>query len=113
VIRAGLIKMLESERVYECAKCKHTFKVFSDTSMQQCTLTPPTSCPSVRANPCKGTSFTVVEGSRVCRDYQEIKIQEQIQTLEVRPQTQTPRLSGDQDPGADTDPGGKALNPNP
>ena len=91
VIRAGLIKMLESERVYECAKCKHSFKVFSDTSMQQCTLTPPTSCPSSRANPCKSTSFTVIEGSRVCRDYQEIKIQEQIQTLEVRPSTLNPK----------------------
>jgi DNA replicative helicase MCM subunit Mcm2 (Cdc46/Mcm family) len=77
VIRAGLIKMLESERfgrpllpaiiaalskdaylmatrsldifflfhrMYECAKCKHAFKVFADTSMQNSILIPPTSC---------------------------------------------------------------------
>jgi hypothetical protein len=30
--------------MYECAKCKHTFKVFADTSMQNSILTPPTSC---------------------------------------------------------------------
>eukprot|EP00281_Chroomonas_sp_CCMP1168_P034821 CAMPEP_0206243994 /NCGR_PEP_ID=MMETSP0047_2-20121206/17908_1 /ASSEMBLY_ACC=CAM_ASM_000192 /TAXON_ID=195065 /ORGANISM="Chroomonas mesostigmatica_cf, Strain CCMP1168" /LENGTH=655 /DNA_ID=CAMNT_0053669159 /DNA_START=13 /DNA_END=1977 /DNA_ORIENTATION=+ len=83
VIRAGLIKMLEAERTYECAKCKHEFKVFADTSMQQNMLNPPTSCPSVRIKPCKSTVFNIVEGSRVCTDYQEIKIQEQIQSLEV------------------------------
>ena len=43
----------------------------------------PHSCPAERAKPCKSTKFTVVEGTRVCRDYQEIKIQEQLSLLNV------------------------------
>ena len=43
----------------------------------------PYSCPAERAKPCKSTRFTVVEGTRVCRDYQEMKIQEQLSLLNV------------------------------
>ncbi len=43
----------------------------------------PHSCPAERAKPCKSTKFNVVEGTRVCRDYQEIKIQEQLSLLNV------------------------------
>lgn len=45
VIRSGAVKLLEGERIYECNKCKHRFKIFPDLetghSIQQ-----PTSCPS-------------------------------------------------------------------
>ena len=43
-----------------------------------------TVCPSsAKKAPCKSTSFTYVEDSRECIDYQEIKIQEQVQSLTV------------------------------
>ncbi|KAI5065345.1 hypothetical protein GOP47_0020040 [Adiantum capillus-veneris] len=82
VIRSGAIKLLEGERLYECNKCKHRFKIYPDletgNSLQQ-----PTSCPSQRTKPCLGTSFHAVEGTTVCHDYQEIKIQENVHTLGV------------------------------
>jgi DNA replicative helicase MCM subunit Mcm2 (Cdc46/Mcm family) len=36
---------------------------------------------SVNGKKCKGTLFTHIEGSRLCQDYQEVKIQEQVQRL--------------------------------
>ena len=43
-----------------------------------------TVCPSAgKKPPCKSTSFAYVEDSRECIDYQEIKIQEQVQSLSV------------------------------
>lgn len=70
VIRTGQIKMLESEREYSCDKCAHKFKVFADMDQHNGSLTPPTCCPAERAKPCKSTKFSVVDGSRICRDYQ-------------------------------------------
>ncbi|MCO5589374.1 hypothetical protein L7F22_043341 [Adiantum nelumboides] len=82
VIRSGAIKLLEGERLYECNKCKYRFKIYPDletgNSLQQ-----PTSCPSQRTKPCTGTSFHAVEGTTVCHDYQEIKIQENVHMLGV------------------------------
>jgi hypothetical protein len=47
----------------------------------------PRSCPSVGGGEggqsCKSTSFKVIEGSRVCIDYQEIRVQEGAQALEM------------------------------
>jgi len=83
VIRTGQIKMLESEREYACDKCAHRFKVFADMDQHNGSLMSPTCCPAERAKPCKSTKFSVVDGSRVCRDYQEIKIQEQLSHLTV------------------------------
>ncbi len=34
VIRTGIVKMLESEREYECAKCKSKFRVFSSIQVR-------------------------------------------------------------------------------
>ncbi|KAH9299790.1 hypothetical protein KI387_031472, partial [Taxus chinensis] len=82
VIRSGAIKMLEGEREYECAKCKHRFKVFPELETGN-TVRQPTSCPSQRVNICQGTSFKYVKDSKICRDYQEIKIQENMQSLGV------------------------------
>jgi MCM OB domain len=44
---------------------------------------PQSICPSSSKPPCKSTTFVYVEDSRECIDYQEIKIQEQMQTLTV------------------------------
>lgn len=82
VIRSGGIKMLEGEREYQCTKCKHRFKVFPELEAGNI-VRQPTSCPSQRANACQGSSFKYIEDSKVCHDYQEIKIQENMQALDV------------------------------
>ncbi|KAJ8275120.1 hypothetical protein COCON_G00097450 [Conger conger] len=68
VIRTSATKVLEFERDYMCAKCRHVFSARADFE-QFYSFTPPTRCPNE-------------EGS-TCRDYQEIKIQEQAQKLSV------------------------------
>ncbi len=81
MIRTGIVKMLEAEREYECSKCKHHFRVFSDMENNN-TITLPKTCASTdNGKKCKGTVFTYLEGSRVCQDYQEVKLQEQVQKL--------------------------------
>lgn len=40
-------------------------------------------CPSNKKPPCKSAAFVYVEDTRQCIDYQEIKIQEQVQSLTV------------------------------
>ncbi|XP_057860774.2 probable DNA helicase MCM9 isoform X4 [Cryptomeria japonica] len=82
VIRSGAIKMLEGEREYECTKCKHRFKVFPELETGN-TVRQPMSCPSQRVNRCQGTNFKYIEDSKMCHDYQEIKIQENMQSLGV------------------------------
>jgi len=81
VIRTGAIKMLEWERQMECAKCRHPFVVRADPE-QYNNFPRIVRCPSDKEPPCQGKTFRLVEGdSKLCRDYQEIKIQEQIQQL--------------------------------
>lgn len=46
-------------------------------------LTLPASCPSDRTKPCKSVTFNYVEESKICHDYQEIKIQEEMHGLGV------------------------------
>ncbi|KAG9451419.1 hypothetical protein H6P81_011384 [Aristolochia fimbriata] len=82
VIRSGGIKMIEGEREYECKKCKHLFKVYPEIETGNA-IKLPSSCPSKRDKPCEGTRFQFIEGSIVCHDYQEIKIQESTQVLGV------------------------------
>ncbi|XP_041662029.1 DNA helicase MCM9 [Cheilinus undulatus] len=83
VIRTSVAKVLEYERDYMCNKCRHVFTVQADFD-QFYTFVPPVSCP----NPdiCNSFKFTcLTDGSEpgACRDYQEIKIQEQVQRLSV------------------------------
>lgn len=82
VIRTGMIKMLEAEKEYQCAsaRCGHRFRVVADLS-QDGALEMPKRCPS--GGKCKCTSFDYVEGTRICCDYQELRIQEQMQSLSV------------------------------
>ncbi|GAQ89831.1 hypothetical protein (MCM9-like) [Klebsormidium nitens] len=82
IIRTGAVKMLEGEREYECAKCKLRFKVTPQLE-QDNKLTLPASCPSDRTKPCKSVTFNYVDESKVCHDYQEIKIQEEMHGLGV------------------------------
>lgn len=88
-IRTGAIKMLESEKMYQCAyaKCGHKFRVHADLE-QGGVVEMPTKCPSSEfaatgQSRCKSTRFNFVEGSLICSDYQEIRIQEKPQSLGV------------------------------
>lgn len=62
-----------------CTKCRHVFKVHADFD-QFYTFSAPVSCPNPSG--CNSMKFSSLsEGSEpaACRDYQEIKIQEQVQ----------------------------------
>ncbi|XP_008581458.1 PREDICTED: DNA helicase MCM9 [Galeopterus variegatus] len=84
VIRTSPVKVLEFERDYMCNKCKHVFVVKADFE-QYYTFYRPSSCPSLES--CDSSKFTCLSGLSSsptrCRDYQEIKIQEQVQRLSV------------------------------
>ncbi|XP_024147243.1 DNA helicase MCM9 [Oryzias melastigma] len=83
VIRTSVAKVLEYERDYMCTKCRHVFKVHADFD-QFYTFSAPVSCPNPSG--CNSMKFSSLsEGSEpaACRDYQEIKIQEQVQRLSV------------------------------
>ncbi|KAF7647718.1 hypothetical protein LDENG_00167900, partial [Lucifuga dentata] len=83
VIRTSATKVLEHERDYICTKCRHVFTVQAVFD-QFYTFVPPTACPN--PNGCNSYKFSCLsEGSEpaACRDYQEIKIQEQVQRLSV------------------------------
>ncbi|XP_036271332.1 DNA helicase MCM9 isoform X12 [Pipistrellus kuhlii] len=84
VIRTSLVKILEFERDYMCNKCKHVFAVKADFE-QYYTFCRPSACPSLES--CDSSKFTCLSdlssSPTKCRDYQEIKIQEQVQRLSV------------------------------
>ncbi|KAL4649122.1 DNA helicase MCM9 [Arapaima gigas] len=84
VIRTSVTKVLEYERDYMCTRCKHVFTIQADFE-QFYIFTPPASCPSEEG--CNSFKFSCLsDGSSSpssCRDYQEIKIQEQAQRLSV------------------------------
>ncbi|XP_038972914.1 probable DNA helicase MCM9 isoform X2 [Phoenix dactylifera] len=82
VVRSGAIKMIELERLYECRKCKHRFKVYPELETGN-SIRLPASCPSRESKSCEGTHFQYVEDSKVCHDYQEIKIQESTRLLGI------------------------------
>ncbi|XP_040454217.1 DNA helicase MCM9 isoform X1 [Falco naumanni] len=84
VIRTSLVKVLEFERSYICNKCKHVFVVRADFE-QYYSFCRPSAC--LNEEGCNSTKFTCLSGTSssptCCRDYQEIKIQEQVQRLSV------------------------------
>ncbi|NXN54565.1 MCM9 helicase, partial [Rynchops niger] len=84
VIRTSLVKVLEFERSYICNKCKHVFVVKADFE-QYYAFCRPSAC--LNEEGCNSTKFTCLSGTTSspasCRDYQEIKIQEQVQRLSV------------------------------
>ncbi|XP_050805429.1 DNA helicase MCM9 isoform X1 [Gopherus flavomarginatus] len=84
VIRTSLVKVLEFERDYMCNKCKHVFVVKADFEQYYAFFRPLT-CPNEEG--CNSSKFSCLSGTSSvptsCRDYQEIKIQEQVQRLSV------------------------------
>ncbi|NXQ63418.1 MCM9 helicase, partial [Anthoscopus minutus] len=84
VIRTSSVKVLEFERSYICNKCKHVFAVKADFE-QYYAFCRPAACLSEEG--CNSTKFMCLSGTTsspaCCRDYQEIKIQEQVQRLSV------------------------------
>ena len=79
VIRTGIVKMLAAQHQFICTKCN--WPVFVQTSIE---LNYKMVRPTVCSNPdCPSTTFTFVENGTKFRNYQEIKIQEQIQRLQV------------------------------
>ncbi|XP_063166738.1 DNA helicase MCM9 isoform X2 [Candoia aspera] len=84
VIRTSLVKVLEFERDYMCNKCKHVFVIKADFE-QYYAFCRPLSCPG--KEDCTSSKFTCLSGTSCapsrCKDYQEIKIQEQVQRLSV------------------------------
>lgn len=89
VVRTGAIKMLETSREYQCNQCGHRFIVKSQIE-QDSRFELPNICPSSKSNGringlhrCKSRSISYVEGSKICGDYQEIRIQERVQNLDM------------------------------
>ncbi|XP_062344743.1 DNA helicase MCM9 [Cinclus cinclus] len=83
VIRTSSVKVLEFERSYICNKCKHVFVVKADFE-QYYAFCRPAAC--LNEEGCNSTKFMCLSGTSsptCCRDYQEIKIQEQVQRLSV------------------------------
>lgn len=84
VIRTGMKKMQEYQREYQCGRCGHRFMLQSDLE-QNSIIDLPKQCPSGGSGrkACKSSIFNYVEGSHVCRDYQELRVQEQVQKLTI------------------------------
>lgn len=84
VIRTGGVMMCEVDRTYSCAKCGHTFPLSGDIA-QRGEFRLPSVCPAQvpGRKACGGTRFNREERAFSCREYQEIKLQEQIKSLGV------------------------------
>ncbi|KAG0282923.1 DNA helicase mcm9 [Linnemannia gamsii] len=86
VVRTGVVKMLENKKPVVCLMCKGTFDVLADVE-QYNKVVMPTRCQAQgNPKPCHGYKFHMVEPPpgqlpEGCRDYQEIKIQEQTNKL--------------------------------
>ncbi|XP_042857902.1 DNA helicase MCM9-like [Penaeus japonicus] len=83
VVRTTTAKMLEYQKEFICAKCKHVFTVKADHD-QYYQLNKPGRCPN--PDSCYSNSFSILgEASHPIhtKDFQEIKIQEQVQKLVV------------------------------
>ncbi|XP_075059088.1 DNA helicase MCM9 isoform X2 [Mixophyes fleayi] len=83
VIRTSLVKVLEYEQDFMCNKCKHVLTVKADFE-QYYSFSPPIVCTNEEG--CNSNKFTCLSDASSpasCRDYQEIKIQEQVQRLSV------------------------------
>ncbi|KAG0000645.1 DNA helicase mcm9 [Entomortierella chlamydospora] len=78
--------MLENSKKFQCGTCKQRFEVLADVE-QYNQVSPPSRCLAKNnVRPCMGTKFQMIETPpgqmpEGCRDYQEIKIQEQTNKL--------------------------------
>ncbi|KAL0271705.1 UNVERIFIED_CONTAM: hypothetical protein PYX00_008712 [Menopon gallinae] len=80
VVKITSPKLLEYQRKYVCSKCHNTMTVVADYSFHY-TINPPSSC----SNGCKNCNFKPVkeQGEACFKDYQEIKVQEQVGKLNI------------------------------
>ncbi|KAG0366003.1 DNA helicase mcm9 [Gamsiella multidivaricata] len=84
--RTGVVKMLENSKRFYCPTCKQQFEVLADVE-QYNQVVQPTKCQATtNVRPCTGNRFRLIETPpgqlpEGCRDYQEIKIQEQTNKL--------------------------------
>ncbi|XP_045496296.1 DNA helicase MCM9-like isoform X2 [Colias croceus] len=83
VVRVTQTKMLEYQRKYVCMKCKYENSVEADFENRYI-LRAPTKCGNTESR-CKCSTFTQVNmvSREYCKDYQEIKIQEQVNKLSI------------------------------
>ncbi|KNC49580.1 DNA replication licensing factor MCM9 [Thecamonas trahens ATCC 50062] len=79
IIRTGMLKSLEAEREYECSKCKTIVTAAADLERYN-VINKPSRCTNTD---CASTSFTLFSELGLCRDYQEIKLQEKMTSLAV------------------------------
>lgn len=82
VSRSGSINVLEAVRQFECEKCGHQFTVEAEIEAGA-TIQLPSTCPSSHAKPCKGSSFRHMTELQKHSDFQEVRLQEKSQNLEV------------------------------
>ena len=83
IVKTGSVRMLEVSKMYECQnrKCLNRFTVVSDPE-QDNIIVQPAVCPGFDfSGKCKSTNLIEIEGSSVCVDYQEIKIQDQMERM--------------------------------
>ncbi|KAJ1958489.1 DNA helicase mcm9 [Linderina pennispora] len=85
VIRTGVVKMMETQRLYVCGKCRGSFMMPAEVE-QYNYIPKPTRCMVPNEEFCNSTNFfpaTTDTGDALqyCADYQEIKVQEQVGRL--------------------------------
>ncbi|CAH2085422.1 unnamed protein product [Euphydryas editha] len=83
VVRVTQSKMLEYQRKYVCMKCKYENSVEADFENRYI-LRAPSKCGNTETR-CRCATFTQVNlvSRQHCKDYQEIKIQEQVNKLSI------------------------------
>lgn len=79
VVRRTVSKMLEYGKEYICSKCKYSFTVMADYELHY-VLNAPSTCKNPEG--CEGTNFAAMD-SYLYKDYQEIKLQEQVAKLDM------------------------------
>lgn len=84
VVRTGPRKVSEQEQIYQCTKCKGQFTMRADREQYYC-IPEPKTCKAISLMPCDSTKFKKISSeqasSETCNDFQEIKIQEDINAL--------------------------------
>ncbi|KAI8873047.1 MCM-domain-containing protein [Ramicandelaber brevisporus] len=93
VIRTGIVKMMETAKMWMCTKCKNTFPVKTDIEQYNSVAVPNTCRAFVPGEePCNSTKFQpmqsnsseeLVFGTAMCIDYQEVKVQEHVNKLSI------------------------------
>eukprot|EP01039_Chlorochromonas_danica_P001634 gene1634-1783_t len=89
IVRTGGVRMLEQSKQYQCQnpRCRYLFTVYADPE-QDNMLPQPRHCPGMintkeGVKKCASTSIREVEDAKVCVDYQEIKLQDHVESLSM------------------------------